>query len=622
MQILRHPHKGHTLTTQMSRLLLAGIIGLTLANGRDRSTLPVAQPNDNRRPAGRLEHDTLRVTLVVRMASWSPDGANGPAIAVAAFGEPGHGPQIPGPLLRVPAGTVIDATVRNELTDSTITIRGLATRPAPATDTLVIAPRASARVRFPAGEPGTYLYNAVIGRKDTLVEREQLAGALVIDSAGARGDERIFVINSWSEPADSGALKRALTINGRSFPYNERVETRMGDTLRWRWINASRRFHPMHLHGFYFRVDAKGDGLADSSYAPGARRMAVTELLRPRATMSMLWTPDRPGNWLFHCHLMFHALPTARLGSAPPDRHDGEHDIARHMAGLVLGITVQPAPGWREPRRGESRALRLYVQDGRARGRVARSMGYILERSSAPPAADSVEVPGSVLVLTRGEPTDVTVINRLAEPTAVHWHGIELESWSDGVVGWSGAGTRVAPAIQPGDSFTARLTLPRAGTFIYHTHLNDLEQLTSGLYGAIVVLEPGRRFDPSTDHVYVAGWEGPALPPHIIINGDSIAPPLELTAGVAHRFRFVNIGMAGLLGISLVADSGPVRWRPIAKDGADLPPEQSRAGPAAFTLAVGETADAEFKPSGQGEYRLTMTLPVGPVVWNQPVTVR
>ena len=603
----------------MSRLLLAGIIALALAAGpRDHSKLPVAQPNDNRRPAGRLDHDTLRVTLVVRMASWSPDGANGPSIAVAAFGEQGHRPQIPGPLLRVPAGTVIDATVRNELQDSTVTIRGLATHPAPAPDSLVIAPRESARVRFPAGAPGTYLYNAVVGRKDSLVEREQLAGALVIDSARARGDERIFVINAWSDSPS----RKALTINGRSFPYNERVETRMGDTLRWRWINASRRFHPMHLHGFYFRVDAKGDGVTDSSYAPGARRMAVTEPMRPRATMSMLWTPDRPGNWLFHCHLMFHALPSARLGSAPPHRHDGHHDIARHMAGLVLGITVRPAPGWREPPRGEPRALRLYVQGSHPRGRGARTLGYVLQRSSAPPAADSVEVPGSVLVLTRGEPTDITVINRLAEPTAVHWHGLELESWSDGVVGWSGAGTRVAPAIEPDDSFTARLTLRRAGTFIYHTHLNDLEQLTSGLYGAIVVLEPGRRFDPNTDHVYVAGWDGPDVPAHIVINGDSIAPPLELAAGVAHRFRFVNIGMAGMLGISLAADSGAVEWQPIAKDGADLPQEQSRRGPAALTLAVGETADATFRPSGPGEYRLTFAPPAGPIAWSQRVTVR
>ena len=549
------------------------------------------------------------------MATWAPEADGGATLAVPAFAEEGQAPQIPGPLLRVPAGTVIDATVRNALQDSTLTVRGLA-------DSLVIPPGDSARVRFRAGVPGTYLYYGEVGRQDTLVEREQLAGAFVIDSAGARTDDRTFVINIWGEPADSGRYRNALAINGRSFPYDERIKTQVGDTLRWRWINASRRNHPMHLHGFYFRVDAKGDGVADSLYAPAARRMAVTENLPPRTTMRIAWSPDRPGNWLFHCHVMFHALEDARLGSMPPEAH-GAHDpdLGRHMAGLVLGISVKPG-GWREPPRTAPRALRLFVQEGPRRGRARRSLGFVLQRGANAPPPDSIEAPGGVLVVTRGEPTDITVLNRLAEPTAVHWHGLELESWSDGVAGWSGAGTRVAPEIQPGDSFTAHLTLRRAGTFIYHTHLNDFEQLTSGLYGAIVVLEPGHTFDPATDHVYVAGWDGEEDPPHILVNGDSVAPPLELAAGVAQRFRFVNIGMAVQLRFSLAADSGLAVWRKVAKDGADLPPEQSRSGPAAIVLAVGETADASFTPSAPGSYRLTVGPRVGPVIWSQTVTAR
>jgi len=114
-----------------------------------------------------------------------------------------------------------------------------------------------------------------------------------------------------------------------------------------------------------------------------------------------------------------------------------------------------------------------------------RALGYVLQSDNRIPAADSVELPGSVIVLTKNEPTDITVVNRLRESSAVHWHGIELESYSDGVAGWSGSMDHLAPMIAAGDSFTARLTLPRTGTFIYHTHLNDIEQLTSGLYGAI-----------------------------------------------------------------------------------------------------------------------------------------
>ena len=98
--------------------------------------------------------------------------------------------------------------------------------------------------------------------------------------------------------------------------------------------------------------------------------------------------------------------------------------------------------------------------------------------------------------------------------------------------------------IMPNDSFVARLTVPRAGTFIYHTHLNDIEQLTSGLYGAIVVLEPGEKWDPTRDHAFVLGWHTPEEPPRLLLNGDSVPAPLTFAPG-RHRLRFVNIGPAG-----------------------------------------------------------------------------
>jgi FtsP/CotA-like multicopper oxidase with cupredoxin domain len=251
-------------------------------------------------------------------------------------------------------------------------------------------------------------------------------------------------------------------------------------------------------------------------------------------------------------------------------------------------------------------------------------MGYVLQRGAVPPS-DSIQVPGPTLVLTRGRPTDITVVNRLKEPTAVHWHGIELESYSDGVAGWSGMSRRVAPSIAPGDSFVARLTLPRAGTFIYHTHLGDLAQLTAGLYGAIVVLEPGARFDPRTDHVVVAGWDGDVRPRRLVVNGDSLPPPLELAAGQRHRFRLVNIGAAGFVRFSLRRDTSLVRWRAIAKDGADLLEEQRAERPATARLNVGETCDAAFDASEPGEYDLSFELtsrPGVPVVRRQRVIVR
>ena len=226
-------------------------------------------------------------------------------------------------------------------------------------------------------------------------------------------------------------------------------------------------------------------------------------------------------------------------------------------------------------------------------------------------------------MLTRGQPTDIVIVNRLTEPTAIHWHGIELESYSDGVAGWSGAGDRLAPSVMPGDSFTARLTLPRAGTFMYHTHLNDIEQLTSGLYGGIVVLEPGKRFDQRRDHLFVTGWDGESrapAPPHLVINGDSLPAPLALTAGVPHRLRFVNIGPAGLFRMAIYRDTSLASWKRLAKDGADLPPAQAIRTPSQFTIAVGETYDFELTPD-RGKYRL-VTQFRDKLLWSRELVVR
>jgi FtsP/CotA-like multicopper oxidase with cupredoxin domain len=207
-----------------------------------------------------------------------------------------------------------------------------------------------------------------------------------------------------------------------------------------------------------------------------------------------------------------------------------------------------------------------------------------------------------LLVLTRDEPVDITLRNELPEATSVHWHGIELESAFDGVPGWSGTSVSTTPAIEPGQSFLVRFTPPRAGTFMYHTHAHDNRQLASGLYGPIVVLAPGERFDPERDHVVLLGMGGPKdtqtydrFP--VVVNGNPRAR-LTFKAGVPNRLRLINITTNFIgLNVSVIAANEAVVWRPVAKDGADLPPAQQLARPAWRQLvSVGETRDFVVDP--------------------------
>ena len=605
---------------------------------------PRIVPNDNRVPAGSNVGDTVTLRLVVDRADWYPEADDGPHMTVEAFAEEGKAPSIPAPLIRVRAGTPVRAWIRNALPDSTIHLIGFATQPIAPSETLHVAPGASIQVAFSAGAPGTYYYRAVIGRHAEgfgLPERETAGGAFVVDPAAGSPPDRVFVMNIFSQSSDSNGAGGVLAINGKSWPHTERIGLVVGDTARWRVINGTVRAHPMHLHGFYFRIDAQGTGSASRESPPAERSLAVTENMVPWATRTLTWSPDRPGNWLFHCHLTFHVIPDARLGH----RHGPEVEIREttsidpmhHMAGLVLGLVVEPKPGESYQRTGTPRLLDLYVNEGGRRGRMPQTFSYILQQGLTAPAADSVQVAGSLIVLNRGEPADITVHNRASEPVGIHWHGLELESWSDGVVGWSGQGPVVAPPIMPADSFVARLTVPRAGTFIYHTHINDIEQVTSGAIGPLLVLEPGAAFDPARDHVYLGGWNGPddetspqcippasapACAPKLMVNGDSAGTaPLELAARVRHRFRFINLSPALGIRYAIRRDTAVVRWVARAKDGADLPVALRTVRPAIQSVAVGETWDFELTPE-PGELVLTAAFGRGRPTWRQRLIVR
>lgn len=603
------------METASARLVFMILGAVAIGLSSPATDLPIVVPNDNRNAGGVLNGDTLTIDLVVKMARWYPEADDGPYVDVAAFAEKGKEPRIPGPLMRVREGTTIIASVTNELTDSAVWIHGLASRPASSDDSTRIQPGHSRTFRFAAGKAGTYFYYATPGQinRTPQRERETLSGGLVVDQAGARTNDRIMVVNIWGEPPGPGRYHNAVAINGKSWPHTERMSANLGDIVHWRVINASNRAHPMHLHGFYFHVNGRGSILADTALEGDRREFVVTKHMVPGSTMNMSWSPNRPGNWLFHCHFTPHVNEGARLGSPESSEHmhhDADGDPMKHMAGLVMGISVSDSASVYRRERPilPLRRMRVYVQDRPAARGKSLATSYILQRDSKPPAQDSIEKPGQVIVVTRNQPTRVTILNRAHAGTSIHWHGIELESYSDGVAGWSGTAASLAPAIAPKDSFIADLILPRKGTFIYHTHMNDMEQLISGAYGPIVVLDAGERFDPATDHTITVGWYARGGPGNlkIAINGDSAPPPLVIDRFRTHRFRIVNIGAAARFNFTLRRDSTVMTWQPRAKDGFDLTQSAQSTRPASVFVSVGETFDAEWKPPRKGDYVLTL----------------
>jgi FtsP/CotA-like multicopper oxidase with cupredoxin domain len=607
----------------MATMIPLVALALLLPHPQRSSSVPPddATANDNSTAAGTMANGALTVGLELRPTIWRPDGPNGVAIPIAAFGEAGKRSSIPGPMIRVNAGIVVRATVRN-LLDVRAVVHGLRDHDG-TSDSLVLAPGEIRTVAFTASTAGTHAYYARTTNTKTILGRgedSQLAGAFIVDAPGSVAPftgrrEHVFVMTAWDDTVGDRrspySVREVFAINGFSWPHTERLAYDAGDTIRWRVLNMSQHTHPMHLHGFFFSVLAHGTVLDDTLYTSAARRNAVTELMTAATTMSLEWVAERPGNWLFHCHSINHIDAALRLEGDSSAMRGSHAHVTDAMSGLVLAISVRDpkaASPSRPPGPARNR-MRLFVTERAGQPGAGSSYGYVLQQGAREPAPDSLVLPGTPIYLRQGEPTQITVIDRARHATSVHWHGMELESFFDGVAGWSGADARTAPLISPGDSFVVRLTPPRAGTFIYHTHADELAQMTGGLYGALIVLPAGAMRDTTERLVVLADSAAPdmrATPPSMI-NGSSAPAAIEMRAGVTRRIRFIAIPAITVKRVRLLDDTVAARWKLLAKDGQDLPASQQVVMSAAARFAAGETMDVAFTPPHAGRFTLEVT---------------
>lgn len=591
--------------------------------------IPRVAPNDNRVAGGELRNGILTLVLEAREARWYPDGDGGPSLVTQVFAEPGRAPQNPGPMIRVPAGTRIQVSVRNSLRDSNLVVYGLHTRPGTTNDSLRVAPGVTREVSFLAGEPGTYFYwgtttHEPIDKRNGI--DSQLQGAFIVDAPGATISDRVFVLGSWTGPEDKemGFAPDLRVINGLSWPGTERLTYAAGDTILWRWVNPTDSPHPMHLHGFYFVVLSRGNWAADTTYTTENQGHVVTEMPRPGQTFLMRWIPEEPGNWLVHCHVAYHTSLFLSAKAVPDLSDPLTVDHQHGMRGMVMAVTVKP--GISTVRRAENgahaRNIRLVAQAAsrRFKGRLD-EMAFVRQEGDVAPSSDSVPTPSSLLVLNRNEPVRITIVNRLRASTGVHWHGIEVPAYSDGVPGWSGNGARMAPAIAPGDSFVVGFTPTRSGTFMYHAHSNEAFQINLGLYGGLLVVDSGT-YDPERDRLIILGSAGPNGEKPARINGKLKPDTMRLKVGVRYRLRLIHIVPDYTTWVGLLRGDSLVKWKPLAKDGAELPRAKQVMRNAGFLAGPGETMDFEFTPTVPGLLRLEVEQRQGAWKTELPIRVR
>ena len=98
-----------------------------------------------------------------------------------------------------------------------------------------------------------------------------------------------------------GSMSRFIwTINGHKFGDEgfKPLQLDYGERVKLTFKNTSMMAHPMHLHGMFIQLD-NGQ---PAERLPNKHTVNVP----PGKSYSVLLTADEPGEWAFHCHLLFH----------------------------------------------------------------------------------------------------------------------------------------------------------------------------------------------------------------------------------------------------------------------------------------------------------------------------
>jgi FtsP/CotA-like multicopper oxidase with cupredoxin domain len=224
---------------------------------------------------------------------------------------------VPGPLIHVTNGDKVRILIKNNLSEpTTIHWHGIQVpnnmdgipdetqKPIDVGETFTY--------EFTAKPAGTYWYHSHFNSDKQI--SVGLSGAFIIDPVGglkSKPDvDKVLMLNEWrvidgqtyaSMPA-TGMDGNYFTINGKAFPETETIDAKVGQKIRLRFVGSGQMIHPMHLHGFPFKIVATdGNDVPES-----AQWTKDTVSVAPGERYDIEFTPDRPGKWMLHCHIPHH----------------------------------------------------------------------------------------------------------------------------------------------------------------------------------------------------------------------------------------------------------------------------------------------------------------------------
>ena len=219
------------------------------------------------------------------------------------------------------------------------------------------------------------------------------------------------------------------------------------------------------------------------------------------------------------------------------------------------------------------------------------------------------KVHGPTIEAVEGERIRIYVTNKLKAPTSVHWHGVFLPNGMDGVGGLN------QRAIQPGETFKYEWTVRQSGTYMYHSHHDEMTQMGMGMMGMLIfhprTVSPDYKVDRDFA-IMLSEWRidpGTTTPNpnemtdfNVLTMNAKCYPgtePLVAKMGDRVRIRFGNLSAMDHHSIHLHGHY----FKITATNGGRIATSAQHPGSTLF-VPVGDTQDIEFIASEPGDWAI------------------
>jgi manganese oxidase len=218
------------------------------------------------------------------------------------------------------------------------------------------------------------------------------------------------------------------------------------------------------------------------------------------------------------------------------------------------------------------------------------------------------QVHGPTIEAVEGDRVRIYVTNKLPENTSIHWHGVLVPSGMDGVAGLS------QKNIEPGETYKYEFKLRQHGTYMYHSHSDEMTQIALGMMGMFII-HPRNPTGPKADRDFAlmtSEWRidvGTMRPNPIemtdfnvfTFNGRAFpgTAPLVAKYGDRVRIRFGNLSPMEHHPIHIHG----LHWKVTQTDGGQIP-ESAQWPETTVLVAVGQTRTVEFIADNPGDWAM------------------